>query len=51
MASTFRLGRIAGIEIGAHWSLMLVVALIVWSLGARGQDIYAAAAVPAPGAA
>jgi Zn-dependent protease/CBS domain-containing protein len=32
MASTFRLGRIAGIEIGAHWSLVLVVALIVWSL-------------------
>jgi Zn-dependent protease len=32
MSSTFRLGRIAGIEIGAHWSLLLVVALVVWSL-------------------
>jgi len=32
MTSSFRLGRIAGIEIGAHWSLLLVVALIVWSL-------------------
>ena len=32
MTSTFRLGRIAGIEIGAHWSLLVVVALVVWSL-------------------
>jgi Zn-dependent protease/CBS domain-containing protein len=32
VASTFRLGRIAGIEIGAHWSWLLVVALIIWSL-------------------
>ena len=32
MTSTFRLGRVAGFEIGAHWSLLLVVALIVWSL-------------------
>jgi Zn-dependent protease len=32
MTSSFRLGRIAGIEIDAHWSLLLVVALIVWSL-------------------
>jgi Zn-dependent protease len=32
MESTFRLGRVAGIEIGAHWSWLLVVALIVWSL-------------------
>lgn len=32
MSSTFRLGRIAGVEIGAHWSWLLVVALITWSL-------------------
>ena len=34
MTSTFRLGRIAGVEIGAHWSWLLVVALIIWSLAA-----------------
>ena len=32
MTATFRLGRIAGIESGAHWSWLLVVALVVWSL-------------------
>jgi len=32
MSSTFRLGRVAGIELGAHWSLLLVAALSVWSL-------------------
>jgi Zn-dependent protease/CBS domain-containing protein len=32
--STVRLGRVAGIEIGAHWSWVLVVALITWSLSA-----------------
>lgn len=32
MTSTFRLGRVAGVEIGAHWSWLLVVALITWSL-------------------
>ena len=32
MSSTFRLGRVAGVDIGAHWSWLLVVALIVWSL-------------------
>ena len=32
MTSSFRLGRVAGIEIGAHWSWLLVVGLIVWSL-------------------
>jgi Zn-dependent protease len=31
MNATLRLGRIAGIEVGAHWSLLVVV-LIVWSL-------------------
>jgi Zn-dependent protease/CBS domain-containing protein len=32
MTATFRFGRIAGIEVGAHWSWLLVVALVVWSL-------------------
>jgi Zn-dependent protease len=32
MTSSLRLARIAGIEIRAHWSLLVVVALIVWSL-------------------
>ena len=34
MTSSFRLGRVAGIEIGANWSWLLVVGLIVWSLAA-----------------
>jgi Zn-dependent protease len=32
MNSTVRLGRVAGIEIGIHWSWLLVVGLIIWSL-------------------
>lgn len=32
MESSFRIGRVSGIEIGAHWSWLLIVALIVWSL-------------------
>ena len=34
MSTTFRIGRFAGIDVGAHWSWLLVVALIVWSLSA-----------------
>jgi Zn-dependent protease/CBS domain-containing protein len=34
MQSTFRFGRIAGIEVGANWSWLIVVALIVWVLAA-----------------
>jgi Zn-dependent protease/CBS domain-containing protein len=34
MTSTIRFGRIAGIEIGAHWTWLLVVGLVVWSLAA-----------------
>jgi Zn-dependent protease/CBS domain-containing protein len=30
--SSFRLGRIAGIEFGANWSWLVVFALIVWTL-------------------
>jgi Zn-dependent protease/CBS domain-containing protein len=34
MTAAVPLGRIAGIEIRAHWSWLLVVALVVWSLSA-----------------
>jgi Zn-dependent protease len=32
MNSTVRVGRVAGIEIGIHWSWLLIGALIIWSL-------------------
>ena len=32
MTSSIRLGRLAGVEIGIHWSWLLIFALIVWSL-------------------
>lgn len=32
MSSSLRLGRLAGVEIGIHWSWALIFALIVWSL-------------------
>jgi Zn-dependent protease len=32
MASSFRLGRIAGIEFGVNWSWFVVFVLIVWTL-------------------
>ena len=32
MEASVKLGRIAGIEIGANWSLLIVFALITWSL-------------------
>ena len=32
---TFRLLRVRGISIGAHWSWLLVFALVVWSLSAQ----------------
>lgn len=34
MQSSFRIARIAGVEIGANWSWLIVVALIVWVLAA-----------------
>jgi Zn-dependent protease/CBS domain-containing protein len=34
MDSTFRLGRIAGIDVGINWSWLVVFALITWSLAA-----------------
>jgi len=32
--ASFRLGRVAGVEIGVNWSWVVVVGLVVWSLGA-----------------
>ena len=32
MTPTFRLGRIAGVEIGANWTWLIVVVLVAWSL-------------------
>jgi Zn-dependent protease len=32
--TSFRLGRVAGVEIGANWSWLFVVALIIWVLAA-----------------
>jgi Zn-dependent protease len=32
MRMSFRIARIAGIEIGANWTWLIVVALIMWSL-------------------
>ena len=34
MGDSFRLGRVAGIEIGVNWSWLVVFALIVWTLAA-----------------
>lgn len=35
MVASVRLGRIAGIEVGLHWSLAIVFVLIVWTLAGQ----------------
>jgi Zn-dependent protease len=35
MGATIRVGRIAGVEVGFHWSLAIVFAIIVWTLGTQ----------------
>ena len=35
MDSSVRLGRIAGVEVGLHWSLAIVFVLIVWTLAGQ----------------
>jgi Zn-dependent protease len=56
VTSSFRLGRIAGIEIGVNWSWLIVFALIVWSLATAvfpdqnpglGDGVYVAMALVA----
>ena len=32
MFSTFRIGKIAGIEIGVHWSWLFIFVLITWTI-------------------
>jgi len=32
MGTSFRLGRVAGVEIGLNWSWLVVFALLVWTL-------------------
>ena len=34
MTPSWKVGRIAGVEIGLHWTVLLIVALVTWSLGA-----------------
>lgn len=34
MRASFRLGRIAGIRVGVHWSVLVIFALIAWGLAA-----------------
>ena len=34
MHASFRLGRVAGVEIGVNWSWLVIFGLIAWSLGA-----------------
>lgn len=31
---SFRLGRIAGVEVGVHWSVLIIFGLLAWSLSA-----------------
>ena len=33
--ASVRLGRVAGIEVGVHWSLAIVFVLIVWRLAGQ----------------
>jgi Zn-dependent protease len=48
MARGVRLGRIAGIEVSASWSLLVIVGLITWALGG---SVLPAAAPAAPAVA
>jgi Zn-dependent protease len=32
MNSTFRLGRVLGIRVGVHWSVLIIAGLVAWSL-------------------
>jgi Zn-dependent protease len=34
MGDDIRLGRIAGVPVGASWSLLVILALLAWTLGA-----------------
>jgi Zn-dependent protease/predicted transcriptional regulator len=34
VTSTFRLGRFAGVDVGVHWSVLIIFGLLAWSLSA-----------------
>src|SRR5258705_9812997 len=34
VTATVRLGRLAGVDIGAHWSVLIIFGLLAWSLSA-----------------
>lgn len=34
MRATWKFGRLAGVEIGVHWTVLFIIALLTWSLGA-----------------
>jgi Zn-dependent protease len=47
MTASFRFGRIAGIPVGANWTVLLIGALIAWSLAARLLPAQAPGLTPA----
>ncbi|MDK1474797.1 site-2 protease family protein [Streptomyces sp. 549] len=40
MKATFSLGRVAGIRIGVHWSVLAIIAVLALGLAARFPDAY-----------
>src|SRR3972149_5790204 len=40
MFSTFKIGKIFGIEIGVHWSWIFIFALLTWSFGDKDGLLY-----------
>lgn len=39
MRATLRLGRVSGIELGAHWSVVVIAGLIAWGLTGGSGDV------------
>jgi Zn-dependent protease/CBS domain-containing protein len=40
MASSFRIGRIAGVEIGVHWSWIFIFLIVTWSFATGVLEYY-----------
>jgi Zn-dependent protease/CBS domain-containing protein len=40
MLSSFKIGKIFGIEIGVHWSWIFIFALLTWSFGDKGGVLH-----------
>ncbi len=51
MPSSFKIGKIAGIEIGVHWSWLFIFVLVTWSFadGILAAASYGIRAVIQPG--